>query len=116
MLVTVALLATYCAYAGWVAVQKESLLYGIAALLALVACVALAMLRPWSRFLVYILTVAFTGGWIYSAWQAARSGYFALVSTQASIVTLAPGVALVAVSSFCAVAVYRQFAQRRASS
>ena len=59
MLITVALLAMYAAYAFWTAYVDESWIYGLLGALSLVACYGTAMLRPWSQYLVYLLTTLF---------------------------------------------------------
>ena len=80
MLVAVALLAVYAAYAGWSAVVNRSWPFGVVAVGALVACVGTAKLRPWSQFLVYLLVAGMIGGWCWSVYVALRVGYFELYS------------------------------------
>jgi hypothetical protein len=109
ILVTVALLALYAAYDLWIAVVERSWLSGLAALVAVVACVGAALLRPWSRYLVYVLTAAFIGTWGYSLYTASVAGYFNLYTTQQLVVSLAPGALLVVLSAACTYFVTRQF-------
>jgi hypothetical protein len=113
MLVTVALLALYGAYDAWVAIQERAWLPGVVAVLAIVACVGTAMLRAWSRYLVYLLTAVFVGTWIQSLYEAAAAGYFSLLSARQIATSLAPGAFLALLSCACAWLVSRQFRARR---
>src|SRR5262245_44830999 len=83
MLITVALLAIYAAYAFWTAYvhieylpdyADEAWIYGSLGALSLVACYGTAMLRPWSQYLVYVLTALFIAGWCYSVYSGAAVG------------------------------------------
>ena len=76
MLVTVALLAIYCAYASWTAFIDKSWIYAVVALISLSACVGTAFLKSWSRYPVYVLTVGFVTVWCYSVYAAAQVGFF----------------------------------------
>ena len=97
MLITVALLALYGAYGVWTAIADKSWIPASAAAVAVVACVGTAMLRAWSRFLVYLLTVVFVGTWAYSIYSAAAVGYFSLFSAPEIARSLAPGLLLILV-------------------
>lgn len=109
ILITVALLVLYGGYAIWSAISERSLIFALAAAVAVVACVATARLLAWSRYLVYLLTAAFIGTWAYSLYVAALVGYFSLFSTSQIVLSLAPGVLLVVLSCFCSFVVFRQF-------
>lgn len=108
-----ALLALYGAYAVWQAIANHSFAFALVGVVAIVACVAAARLLAWSRFLVWLLAAAFIGGWAYSVYAAAAAGYYRAFSGQQIVISLAPGIFLVALSCFCASAVFKQF---RASS
>lgn len=109
MLITVALLALYGAYAGWQAISDHSLMFALVALVSVVACVAAARLLAWSRFLVWLLAAAFIGAWAYSVYAGVVAGYYGAYSGSQIAISLAPGVFLVALSVFCAYAVFKQF-------
>jgi len=100
MLITVALLALYAAYAFWTAHIDKSWIYGFLGLLSLVACYGAAMLRVWSQYLVYLLTALFIAAWCYSVYAAAVVGFFSFFfsSHVLAIKTLVPGFALVLLS------------------
>jgi hypothetical protein len=101
MLVTVALLAVYAAYAFWTAYLDRSWIYGLLGVVSLVACVGTAMLRSWSQYLVYLLTTLFIVGWIYSVYAVAAVGYYSFFYSSAyllAIKSLVPGLALVLLS------------------
>ena len=100
MLITVALLAIYAAYAFWTVYVDQSWIYGLLGGLALVACYGTAMLRPWSRYLVYVLTALFIAAWFYSVYSGASVGYFDFFFSSRLLAAkaLAPGFALVLLS------------------
>ena|SRR5688572_21005462 len=111
MLITVALLAIYAAYAFWVAYTDESLLYALLGLLCFAACVGTALLRQWSQYLVYVLTAFFVVGWFYSVYAGASVGYFGFFfgSPEAVAKSLAPGLALVILSCAASWICYKHF-------
>lgn len=115
MLVTVALLAVYGAYAAWTAYVDRSWLHALVTLVALVACVGTALLQPWSRYLVYLLTTGFLAAWSHSVYEGYVAGYFRVffVSPLDILRSLAPGLALVVLSAACSYAVFRHY--RRAA-
>jgi len=100
MLITVALLATYAAYALWTAYIDESWIYYLLGGLAFFACYGTAMMRPWSRYLVYLLTTLFIAAWCYSVYSGAAVGYFSIFFSSSALVAkaLAPGLTLVVLS------------------
>jgi hypothetical protein len=109
ILITIALLAIYAAYAGWTAYWNRSFLYALISAAAVVACAGTAMLKPWSRFLVYLLTAAFIGTWGYSIYDSVAAGYFSSRPTSQVMRLIALEACLAALSGFCAFAVYRHF-------
>jgi hypothetical protein len=111
MLITVALLALYAAYAFWTAYVDNSALYGLLGLLSLVACYGTAMLRPWSQFLVYLLTALFVAVWCYSVYAGAVAGFFSFFFPSHVLVikALAPGFALVVLSCLASWNVFNHF-------
>src|SRR5215468_9764293 len=106
ILITVALLALYGVYAAWIGVSQHSLLSGVS---AVVAFVAAALLKPWSRYLVYLLSALIIGTWCYSLFSAANAGYFGLYTASQIARQLAPGIFLALLACFCTYAVFRQF-------
>ena len=91
MLITVALLAIYAAYAFWTAYIDKSWIYGFLGGLSLVACYGTAMLRAWSQYLVYLLTALFIAAWCYSVYSGAAVGYFSFFFSSRSLVTEGTG-------------------------
>jgi hypothetical protein len=76
--------------------------------IAIVACVGAALLKSWSRFLVYLLAAVFVATWGYSIYDGAQAGYFADKDTPRILGSLAPGIVMVALSCYCVYAVHRQ--------
>ncbi|MGH8206828.1 MAG: hypothetical protein ACRETK_08630, partial [Steroidobacteraceae bacterium] len=109
MLITVALLAVYCALACWIAITQRSWAFGVVTIVAVVACIGTAMLRPWSRFLVYLLTAALVVTWLHSLYVAYDAGVFRLFSPRQNMRLLAPDGVLMLLSCYCSYAVFRQF-------
>ena len=78
LLITVALLAIYSAYAfmiGSIEKSEPLLACGVA---AVVASYGTAMMRPWSQYLVYGLSAGFILKWLHSIYYAKSAGYFDL--------------------------------------
>lgn len=100
MLITVALLALYAAYALWTAYLDKSWIYGFLGVLSLVACYGTAMLRAWSQWLVYLLTALFIAAWCYSVYAGAAVGFFSFFFSSYLLAAkaLAPGFVLVVLS------------------
>lgn len=101
ILVTVAFLALYCAFAIWFGWRHRVWLMVPIGLSAGVACIGAAAMLRWSRFLVYALSVGFATAWLYSIYAAARVGYFSVLSWQTIILSLIPGFLLLIVAGFC---------------
>lgn len=111
MLITIAVLALYAAYAFWTACVDTSWIYGFLGTLSLVACYGTAMLRPWSQWLVYALTALFIAAWCYSVYVGATVGFFSFFfsSYVLAIKALAPGLALVMLSGLASWNVFSHF-------
>jgi hypothetical protein len=82
---------------------------------SIVACAGTALLRPWSRYLVYGLTVFFVGGWFYSVYHGYSVEYFRFFfeSPAAVAKALAPGLALVVLSCAASWMTYSHFRMAR---
>jgi hypothetical protein len=72
------------------------------------------MLRPWSRYLVYLLTAGFIAKLGHSVWYASKAGFFGFQfgSTQRAFISLLPGAAMALLSLLCCYLVFRYFARR----
>jgi hypothetical protein len=118
MLIIVALLAIYAAYALWTAYVDTSWLYGLLGIFSVVGCYGTAMLRPWSQWLVYVLTALFIAAWCYSVYVGATVGFFSFFfsSHASALKAMAPGLALVALSAFASWNVFRHFRRAAATS
>ena len=114
LLIATALLAIYTAYAFQIALIEKSWLLAAAGGVAAIACVATALMKPWSQYLVYLLTFGFVAKWAWSIFDGLQSGYFGFQygSSRAAIQSVAPGLLMVALSCMCAWLVYRHFRSR----
>jgi len=117
MLLTVALMVIYCAYAFLIGLIERSWVLGVAGTLTIVACYGTAMLRPWSRFLVYLLTTGFVAKLGYSIYFAVVAGYFdyQFATSSEAVRSLAPSLLMALISFACSIIVYRHFRYPRAA-
>jgi len=111
LLIATALLAIYTAYAFQIALIEKSWPLAVAGAIAAVACITTALMKPWSRYLVYLVTAGFVGKWSWSVFDGIRSGYFGFQfgSSRTAIQSLAPGLLMAILSCTSAWLVYRHF-------
>ena len=112
LLVTTALLAIFAAAAAQVARIEHSLPLAAVAAVAVTASVGTVFMKPWSRYLVHLITLAYTIKWCWSVYDGYRSGYFDFQfgnSTLSAVRSLLPGFALVVLSALCSWLVNRHF-------
>jgi hypothetical protein len=111
MLLTVALLVIYSVYAFLIGSIEKSWVLLAGGIVAIVASYGTAMLKPWSRYLVYALAIGFVSKLAQSVTAAIRAGYFGFQfrSTQQALWSLAPSLLLVVLSCVCCVLVFRHF-------
>lgn len=115
MLLTTALLVIYSAYAfmiGWI---EDSWPLRVGGALAVVASYGVAMLRPWSRYLVYLLTAGFVAKLGHSVWYAHTAGFFdfQFETAREAASSLAPSTMMGLLSLLCCYFVSRHFAGQR---
>jgi hypothetical protein len=118
MLLTVALLVIYGVYAFLIGSIEKSWVLLAGGVVAIVASYGTAMLRPWSRYLVYALAMGFVSKLAQSIIAAIRAGYFGFQfkSTQQALWSLAPSLLLVVLSCVCCLLVFRHFRVARATA
>jgi hypothetical protein len=118
ILLTVALLVVYSAGAFFVGSFEQSRLLMAVGIVALVASVGTALLKPWSRWLVYALAAGFVGKLTWSVITAARAGFFGFQfrSSAEILRSLAPSLLMALLSVTCCWIVYRHFAVSRAAA
>jgi hypothetical protein len=111
MLLTTALLAIYCAYAFSIGSIEDSIPVLVGGVVSIFATYGAAMVRPWSRYLVYVLAAGFVAKLFGSFVDAIRAGYFQFQfgSVPDIIWSLTPSLLMVAVSFVCCIVVHRQF-------
>jgi hypothetical protein len=111
LLIATALLAIYTAFAFQIALIERSWPLAVAGAIATVACIATALMKPWSQYLVYLVTVGFVGKWGWSIFDSIRSGYFGIQfgSSRTAILSVAPSLLMAGLSCICAWLVYRHF-------
>jgi len=111
LLLTTALLAIYSVYAFMIGSIEDSTPLLVGCALSVAATYGVAMMRPWSRYLVYVLTAGFfakLGLSLHSGWT---SGFYAIQfdSTLEIVVALLPTAGMAALSAMCCWLVYRHF-------
>jgi hypothetical protein len=117
MLFTTALLVIYGSYAVLIGSIEDSLPLLIGGGLAAAATYGTAMVRPWSQYLVYLLTAGFLAKLGLSIYQAQRAGYFGFqFGSNIEIArSLWPSVVMALLGVVCCVIVYREFRKATAS-
>ena len=117
MLLTVALLVLYSAYAFLVGVVEDSWPLLAGGVGSIVAAYGTAMLRRWSQYLVYLLALGFIAKLGQSVYAGVVSGYFSLhfSSTADALMSLIPSAVMTALSVACCLYVFRYFRQTRAT-
>jgi len=94
--VIVALLLTLGAYNLEFGVKLGHWAYWVWAGVSLVSAIGLAMMKPWSRFPIYILSLVTALYWLYVIWSVWKSGW-PYDDTVKTAISLIPGVLLVVV-------------------
>ena len=114
MLLTVALLVIYSVYAFLIGSIEKSWVLLAGGVMAIVASYGTAMLRPWSRYLVYLLTAGFFAKLGFSIYDAMESGFFEFQfgSARATALSLLPSLFMASLSGACCFLVYRHFHRR----
>jgi hypothetical protein len=107
----IAVLVAYGSYTTWLAFTSQYwfLLWSVA---CYGAAVGLALSKRWSRYLVYLVAVFTAGGWLYVVGTIAvtRWPYPDVIS---SVISLIPGILLVALCVLCSIFVHRLFVSGR---
>ena len=116
MLLTVALLAIFATYGWLVGTIERSGLLLVGAGLSVVAAVGVALLKPWSRYLVYVLTTGFIAKLASSVYGGFHSGYFSseFGTDDEILFSLMPSVALAILALICCWLANRHFTKQRA--
>lgn len=111
MLLTVALLAIYSAYAFLIGSIEKSWVLTAGGVVSVLACYGTAMLRPWSKYLVYALALGFVVKLFGSILDAIRAGYFQFQFGSAKEVlwSLTPSLLMVVLSCLCCALVHLHF-------
>ncbi len=114
MLFTTALLVIYATCAFMIGSVEKSWLLQAGGIVAVVATYGVAMVRPWSRWIVYLLAAGFFAKLGSSIYTGVASGFFEFQfgSPGAVARSLASSLLLAVLSGVCCVLVYRQFDSR----
>jgi hypothetical protein len=115
MLLTVALLVLYSVYAFLIGTIEDSWILIIGGALSILAAYGTAMLRPWSRYLVYLLALGFVAKLGLSVYAGVRSGFFSFQfgSVAEALKSLGATMAMVFLSCVCCLIVHRHFRSRK---
>jgi hypothetical protein len=117
ILLTVAVLVIYSAYAFLIGLVEDSWILVTVGVVAVIASVGTALLKPWSRWLVYALAVGFVAKLTWSIIAAVQAGFFGFQfgSPGEVVRSLLPNLLMGLLSGACCWIVYRHFAADRAS-
>jgi hypothetical protein len=118
MLLTVAILLIVSAYAFLIAIPEKSWMVAVAGVVAVIGAVGTALLKPWSRYLVYLTTAGFIIKLAHSVYAAANVGYFGrqLRGVDPAVRSLAPAILLGSISLVCCWVVHRHYSRRATPS
>jgi hypothetical protein len=116
MLLTVALLVIYSVYAFLIGSIEDSWILFAGGAISVVAAYGTAMLRPWSQYLVYLLTAGFIAKLGHSIYAGVVSGFFDFQfgSVSESLKALAPSALLAVLSCICCFLAYSHFRRAQA--
>lgn len=111
MLLTTALLFIYSVYAFLIGSIESSVPLLVGSVLAVAATYGVAMLKPWSRYLVYALTTGFVAKLADSIYWGVRSGYYSsqFRAPDEAVRSLLPSFALAILALACCWIVNRHF-------
>lgn len=115
MLLTVALLVLYSAYAFRIGTIEDSWILLLGGTVSIVAAYGTAMLRPWSRHLVYLLALGFFAKLGDSIYAGYTSGFFSFQfgTIAASVKSLGATAGMVLLSCACCLLVHQHFRSRK---
>lgn len=116
LLVTTALLAVFAFAAARIAYIEHSWPLAVASAVSAVTGAGTAFMRPWSRWLVHLMSIGFIGKWFWSVWDGYQAGYFDFQfgsERGAALRSLLPGLAMVILSGLCSWLVQRHFSRTR---
>ena len=118
ILLTVAVLVIYSALAFLIGLIEDSWTLMAIGVAAIIASVGTALLKPWSRWLVYALAGGFVGKLAWSVIAAVRAGFFGFQfgSSAEVLRSLLPSLLMALLSCACCWIVYRHFATARAAT
>jgi hypothetical protein len=109
---TIKLLATFLlvvsAYLGWWSVSAATLFWLLPASVSLIAAVGLFLSKHWSQYLWHVVALAVSLSWVVSIVRIALSGW-PYDSALSTIVSLIPGLLLVAVCAGGSAVVAKHF-------
>lgn len=111
MLLTTALLVTYSVLAFRIGRIEGSWALLAGSGIAAVASYGTAMVRPWSRYLVYVLAIGFVAKLGHSIYAGVDSGYFDFQfgSQWTALRALVPSMTMALLSCVCCILVFRHF-------
>jgi len=118
MLLSVALLAIYAVYGYLLGTIERSWPLLAGAVFSAVAAVGVALLKPWARYLVYLLTAGFIVKLAVSIYDGFRSGYynFQFSNAEEIVSSLLPSLILVILALISCWLVSRHFTMQRTSA
>jgi hypothetical protein len=104
-----ALIAIYGCYSLWNGVEQRNWMAAAIGGAALVAATGVVFRWSWSRWLVYLLAVVSVANWVYAFALAIQSGRYPFPTVLGSALALLPGIAMLAITAWCANAVRRRY-------
>jgi hypothetical protein len=85
-------------------------------LAAIVAAAGIMKSRRWPSSVVYLIALVITAEWLWYVWIICRLGYFAHIAFRQVLVSVAPGLGVVAIAGYCCFVAWRYVGGKQAPS
>jgi hypothetical protein len=88
----------------------------VCGLAAIVAAAGVIKSRRWSTWLVYLVALVISAEWLWYIWLICRLGYFAHIAFREVVVSVAPGLGVVAIAGYCCFVAWRHVGGKQTPS
>jgi len=79
----------------------------VGGLFALVAAAGVIKSQRWPSFVVYVIALIISAEWLWYMWVIYHAGYFSTIPLGQIAISLAPGVAVIAVAGYSCYVAWR---------
>jgi hypothetical protein len=100
-------LAAYACWSIWTTVSTHQWGYAIGPLAVIVAAAGVVKSQRWSALLICLIALVFAAEWLWYIWLIVRLGLFSNLAAAQVIVSVIPGVAILAIAAYCCFVAWR---------